>query len=416
MIGATTGHLGAQLLAWRLWHGAALVMALMPAIFVFAHRSSPLILSIATALALGASFVENRLAAVWADVRAAWRTPVGLAASGFIAWAAASVAWSEARGTSLFMLGEFLLPIAAALVLAVTLPRRMPRAAPTVLVCATAFACVVVNFELATDTAWRRWLGVRFDPFIFNRPVLTFLTVSVPVLWLLSRTGQRRAAALLTALLAGTALSSNSGAAVLGLTVGAATYALARWAAPRNAVATAGGLLLAAIALAPVTGDLLHGVLPTRVHDAMASANSRARVDIYRTFGAATALHPMAGAGFGVSPRYGDTTAAARLPPHLREMASVGHPHNAALQIWVELGLIGALLAAVVAGLVLRGLAGLPPRRLAPRLALMVGAAAVALVGHGAWQGWWAAALGAAVVWFRFADRVLGEAPPAAGA
>ena len=34
-------------------------------------------------------------------------------------------------------------------------------------------------------------------------------------------------------------------------------------------------------------------------------------------------------------------------------------------------------------------------------LALLGGVAAVSLVGHGAWQGWWAAAVGAAIVWFR---------------
>ena len=32
-------------------------------------------------------------------------------------------------------------------------------------------------------------------------------------------------------------------------------------------------------------------------------------------------------------------------------------------------------------------------------------ACAVSLVGHGAWQGWWAASLGTAVVWFRVAAR-----------
>jgi len=31
------------------------------------------------------------------------------------------------------------------------------------------------------------------------------------------------------------------------------------------------------------------------------------------------------------------------------------------------------------------------------------------MVGHGAWQGWWAAALGAAVVFLRIVDRQVGE-------
>jgi O-antigen ligase len=93
-------------------------------------------------------------------------------------------------------------------------------------------------------------------------------------------------------------------------------------------------------------------------------------------------------------------------------MAHIGHPHNAALQIWVELGFIGAALAAAVLACVLRGLYDLPLAKLAPRLTLLTGGAAIALVGHGAWQGWWAAALGAALVWLRCAERLLGETSP----
>jgi hypothetical protein len=37
--------------------------------------------------------------------------------------------------------------------------------------------------------------------------------------------------------------------------------------------------------------------------------------------------------------------------------------------------------------------------------ALLGAAASVSLIGHGAWQGWWAASIGAAVVWFRVAAR-----------
>lgn len=412
MTTATTGRLASKLVAWRLWHASVLVLAVMPAFFVFAHRSSPLILSIAAALALAASAVENRLWIVWNDVKADWRSPTGMAASAFLAWAALSIAWSEAPGTSLFQLGEFVLPIAATLILAVTLPERMPPPAVIVLVCALAFACLVVNFELATDAAWRRSLGVRSDANIFNRPVLTFLILSVPILWFLMQTGQRRAAALLAGLLTFTTCLASSGAAILGLVAAAGIYAVARWVSAPRAVVIAGGALLAALAFAPITGEILERALPVRLHDAMSSASSRARVDIYRTFGAAVTLHPVFGAGFGVSTRYAETSSAARLPPELSAMTGIGHPHNAALQIWVELGVIGALLAAAVLALVLRGLIGLPASRFAPRLALLFGAAAVALVGHGAWQGWWAAALGAALIWFRFIDRLLDKGSP----
>jgi hypothetical protein len=280
----------------------------MPALFVFAHRSSPLILSIAAALALLASAAEDRIMGVWTDVKAAWRTPVGLAATAFLAFAALSISWSEARSTSLFVFGELLLPIGAALILAVALPGRVPRQAVGILACAIAFGCVVVHFELATDSAWRRALGARWDANIFNRPVLTFLLLSVPTLWFLVRAGQGRAAGLLAILVTVTLLLAKSGAAVLGLIVGLGALWIARHLPRRRAVAIAGVFLLAALASAPVTGTVLERTFPARLHAAMESASSRVRVDIYRTFGAAVGLHPVAGAGFGMSTRYAETS------------------------------------------------------------------------------------------------------------
>jgi O-antigen ligase len=84
-------------------------------------------------------------------------------------------------------------------------------------------------------------------------------------------------------------------------------------------------------------------------------------------------------------------------------MLGVGHPHDAFLQIWSELGIVGAGLAAAAVIAMMRGLASVPPARLAPRLAAIAAAAAIGLVGHGAWQGWWIAVIGATILLLRFA-------------
>jgi O-antigen ligase len=73
------------------------------------------------------------------------------------------------------------------------------------------------------------------------------------------------------------------------------------------------------------------------------------------------------------------------------------HPHNEALQVWLELGLIGAVSAAAFWGLSLMRLS-----RPAPSLAMAGVAGSVAsyllfaFVSYGAWQGWWVA-LGALI-------------------
>jgi O-antigen ligase len=80
-----------------------------------------------------------------------------------------------------------------------------------------------------------------------------------------------------------------------------------------------------------------------------------------------------------------------------RVLLGAGHPHNALLQIWVELGAAGAVLAATLLVLTtiwawrLRGLAAVIVAGLAGTVL------SIAAVSHGAWQGWWIADVGAAI-------------------
>ncbi len=67
------------------------------------------------------------------------------------------------------------------------------------------------------------------------------------------------------------------------------------------------------------------------------------------------------------------------------------HPHNGALQIWLELGAIGALIAAALAWTLGSAAARSPcPPAAAGALA---SAAITALLSFGAWQAWWIAAM-----------------------
>ncbi len=63
------------------------------------------------------------------------------------------------------------------------------------------------------------------------------------------------------------------------------------------------------------------------------------------------------------------------------------HTHNAALQVWLELGLVGAVLAAGLVGLAVIG-AGTPAA-----LGAAVSGSVTALLSFGVWQPWWVASL-----------------------
>ena len=71
------------------------------------------------------------------------------------------------------------------------------------------------------------------------------------------------------------------------------------------------------------------------------------------------------------------------------------HPHNAPLQIWLELGLPGAVLFALISGGLLYGVAGRTGNRLGAGVAaaVLVMALALSSMSYGIWQTWWLAAL-----------------------
>jgi O-antigen ligase len=388
------------------WIAAHSILGSMPVVMAIAHRSSPLVLAVTLAAAVAAMLAEGRVRPWLAEAAAALRTPLGLAVLAFFGFAAVSVAWSDIPGTSAATFIEFSLTVAGAFVLALVLPRRMPVRRPLLLATSMCLACGLILGQLWTDVAPRRLAGLRAEDFIFNRPSLTVLLLVIPLAWLLIRGGYRRLAAVVLVLVAATLVQSSSGASVLGLLAAVGAYGLARYAG-RKAVAAVAGCLVIAIAIAPVMGAIADRVLPSAVHDVLARANTRPRVEIWTRFGEAVWQNPVFGAGFGVSPSFAKGSAVPESAPGASTTVFLWHPHNAALQVWVELGAVGATLGTIVVMLLLSRMARLPGEFLAVSLALVAAIAAVSLVGHGAWQGWWPAAIGAAVVWLRASHVVL---------
>ncbi|KQT07261.1 polymerase [Methylobacterium sp. Leaf399] len=390
----TTGAVGAL-------HGlGAIVLAAVPLAMVLANRSSPAVVGLAALLFLAAGLIEDRRAVV-AAVASPLRSPLGLCALAFLAWCGLSFAWSPFPALSLRTASEFLPTLLAAYLVARLAPGRLPAGTATLAAGMFGLACLVVVADLASDLALRRLLGGRIAYFVHNRPAMTILLVGITLTGLLLAQGRRWWALAVVGLGLTAILRSVSGAASLGLLAGLAMLAVTRLAPARVALGLAGAGLCLAVALAPIEGEILHRLMPEAAHDRLVQSSSRARVAIARSFGAAVAADPWTGAGFGTSARFADVPAAQGLEPDLRAMLAVGHPHNSFLQVWAELGIVGAALASAVLLLTLRGIAGLPPPDMAVALTLVAAASAIAFVEHGAWQPWWTAGLGAAVVWLR---------------
>ncbi|WP_147080689.1 O-antigen ligase family protein [Methylobacterium haplocladii] len=366
-----------------------------------ANRSSPLIVAIAALLFTAGAFAEHGRDALPLLLRPLV-SALGLAVLGFLAWCLVSLAWSPFPALSLRMLGEFGPTLIAVYLLARLAPDRLPPWTPMLAAIALALACLFVIASLRLGMAPQRLLGQRDALFVLNRPVLTFVLVAGPLASYFAVARHRRIVAAALLLLAAAAiLSSVSGAAAMGLIAGLAMAALA-WVLPKRfGLAIVGTGLALALALAPVEGDILARSMPEAIHTRLEHSSSRARVAIAQSFGAAVAADPWRGAGYGTGPRFPEVPAAQALEPEMREMLAVGHPHNSFLQVWAELGVVGAILAAAVLFLTLRGVAVLPKAPFAAAMGLIAAAAAIAFVEHGAWQAWWTAGLGTAITWLR---------------
>ncbi|MET0743824.1 MAG: O-antigen ligase family protein [Microvirga sp.] len=387
-----------------LWRAAMVFLAIMPVGMTIAHRSSPLFLGLSAATAIAAAWAEGDLGESLRRAGASLRSPLGMAVLALAAWTLSSVGWSEVRGLSLDAVGEFWLPVAFGFVLVPLLANRLTTRAFWVLVVAVCLSQILMVMDLRSDLVVRKALGMRGDSYIFNRTSLTLL-VLLPGLVAFAANRIRPGRLLASGLYAIVTLAivnSDSGAGVLGLVAGTLVLGLA-WAAPAAAAWLMRIVFVAAMVLAPVFGPLSDALIPDRVLESFSRNHSRARVDIWHSFDAAIRAQPILGAGFGASALLNETSVAARVPEANRVLLGVGHPHNAPIQVWTELGVVGAVLAGLVGLLAMQRIDGLPRAGRALGLALAAAIFSVGMIGHGAWQGWWAAAIGAAFVWLKAA-------------
>jgi O-antigen ligase len=268
----------------------------------------------------------------------------------------------------------------------------------------------LVLIELRNGSPMRAFLGLRVEEWRLNRTVVVLLLMCFPMIALsISRFGLWRglgvglAAATLPII---AILNSASGAAVLGLIVGAFTLLLATTLWRLTLVLT----VIAAITtllIAPWQGIILWDLIPDQWHERLRSTSSAIRVDIWRAFGWAVQDAPIFGSGFNVAAHLDREPAYLAIPEKLRGFIEFGHAHNASLQIWVEFGAFGAVLATALACLTLR-LINASSLLLRPvMLAAFNASFAIAIVSHGAWQAWWAGAVGAIIILFTVIETEL---------
>ena len=385
------------------------------------RRADPsLPLAIALAIAPAAGVLQSKALAPIAviglllTVLADWRRhgalrwrwgPASCVALGLFAWGAVTALWApepwRALGTSLQIGGFTALGIAAAqAVAAETEPakRRLMRIAALGLVAGIALAALDAATGHAVRAAVR---GLREVPVTLGfglKPAASAMGLWLP---LVVATGWPRAWRALILLAGALVLVLLPGEAAKLAVLAGGLAGGAAWLAPRLAPRLTGAILaLAILAMPALLGPVLargvpaDGIPPSAAH----------RLLIWDFVTARIAERPLLGWGMEASraiPGHRDHASPAVLERfHLTgpgaalwlptaELLPL-HPHNGALQLWLELGLPGALLGAALA--LLLGRAAARSARPAVATAVLAAASVTAMLSFGAWQEWWVGA------------------------
>jgi O-antigen ligase len=215
--------------------------------------------------------------------------------------------------------------------------------------------------------------------------IVLFLPLVVPPLWWRGS----RAAAILVALLAFAAIwTSISWSAKLASLAILLAWPLSRLA-PRLIHVGAGAGMLGAFILAPLYVGQINALLPASIHDAVGYGSLTIRGEIWGEYAALVPERPILGFGLEAGNIIPATPYVAHLTEAQIHLLNFGHPHNAAVQIWFELGLVGVVLGALLLFVLFRAMARLDDRQLSMASVTSLAVFTVAFVSHGAWQAWW---------------------------
>lgn len=228
--------------------------------------------------------------------------------------------------------------------------------------------------------------------FRLNRASVLFAILSFPAAWITYRRWGNVPAllTLIGSLLV--VLSLGSSAAVFGLILGLITAVIVRWA-PRVAPRVlAVGLVLSSLA-APLAASAVLDTPPVSTSIQRLQLSAYHRLLIWDFASQRIAERPLLGWGLDSSRAIPHGHGEARQPTDAWAQGELLplHPHNAALQIRLELGLVGLLIACLLVAVPIwrSGRQFSDDWALAAALGSVTAISVVAFASFGIWQSWW---------------------------
>ena len=363
------------------------------------------ILPLAAVAPLAISWVPG-LAALWIAIiylrcgRRPWEGRswlIPIAVIGLVAYGAVTLIWSISPDRTLLTVVK-LIPIAVGGWLlvgaAAQLDERARYRTSTALLIGGVFAFVFIGIEIATDGLIQGLLrGQGFEPtgrLIHLNRAASLVAILIWPLWLiLDRRFGPVVAAAAVGLAALTLFGLDPDTPLFAVITGVLFLVLA-CRAPRLAQA----LMIAGIVVVALAIPLYPVILPI-VDSTLSSWNIsdftlRHRFAIWDFAATRTMEQPILGWGLGTSRMVpGADGVVERLSSNAETLPL--HPHNALLQVWLELGIPGILLAIATVVMILTKISRIISGRkeMATVLTVVFATTLIAELGYSIWQSWW---------------------------
>ena len=356
--------------------------ALLPIVGVVAPKGTVVLLLLVAVLAVPIHWWGQRRLPI-----PDWRIAIALAL--LVVWCAIASAWSEDSVRSLMLSLRVAVILAAGLVLfpiAAALDDAARKRIGQWLVAGFGVSLAFVAVEIGLDFPVLRSFKTAEageEAVWFNRGAIALALIVWPVTALLRARGLRWKALALPLALVIASLFLESAAATLGLVAGVAALLLALGHREAGLAVALAASVVAFLAMPFAAREMhRHGW-----HQAdWLAASAQHRIEIWEFSVRQIAENPVFGWGFDGSRHL------QALYPDLsstdRELATL-HPHSAPLQIMLELGAVGAVIALALLWLIAKRLDGAAGQKRMFGQPLFVAALAIAAVAHGAWQNWW---------------------------
>ncbi|MDP1910661.1 MAG: O-antigen ligase family protein [Hyphomicrobium sp.] len=267
-------------------------------------------------------------------------------------------------------------------------------------------------FERLTDIATLRWvwgmlgrppIPIEHAPLHLNRAMTVAALMAWPWAAVALRWHSLRAGFATLAIGCAVVLTADATAPVAAIAMGV-LVAIAAWIVPRLVPYAFGAALAVGVLMGPLIPGLFPHPLKESAKVAFMSNSAIHRLFIWRATADLIRERPILGYGFDTSRSFyghNDTVPIQMRPDDPKRTYELNfepiplHPHNMVLQVWLELGAVGALfmLAVLLSIVVAIARSGLERVEKSLCFGFFASALVIAVVSFGAWQAWWLSAL-----------------------